>query len=67
MFGQTWTDDTGVRAVALSAGVGVKTLDTLLGAPAGGWPAHTGYVQLLEGNLGALDGALSCGGALQGN
>ena len=67
VFAQTWADDAGVRTVALAAGVGVKTLDTLLGAPSGGWPPHTGYVQLLEANLGALDGALSCGGTLQGN
>ena len=57
VFAQTWADDAGVRTVALAAGVGVKTLDTLLGAPSGGWPPHTGYVQLLEANLGALDGA----------
>jgi zinc transport system substrate-binding protein len=67
VFAETWAGDAGVQAVAGAAGKGVRTLDTLLGAPAGGWPAHIGYIQLLEANLGALDSALSCGGSMEGS
>jgi ABC-type Zn uptake system ZnuABC Zn-binding protein ZnuA len=60
VFEEPWTAATAVKAVAAMTGVGVRTLDTLLGQPAGG----TTYIQLLEANLSQLNDALACGGNL---
>lgn len=60
VFAETWTPDQTVRAAASAAGAKVRTLDTLLGAPAGGWPRQATYINLLEANLGALSSALGC-------
>jgi len=49
-----------VQAVAAAAHARVRNLDPLSGPPAGGWPHHPDYVQLLEQNLGTLSAALGC-------
>jgi zinc transport system substrate-binding protein len=64
IFAQTWEDDAAVEQVASEAGVGVRSLDTLLGSPPAGWPPHASYIQLLEANLGAINRGLTCGGEL---
>lgn len=60
VFVEPWVPQSTVRAVAAAAGVKVRTLDTLLGPPAGGWPRQATYLNLLEANLGALNSALGC-------
>jgi ABC-type Zn uptake system ZnuABC Zn-binding protein ZnuA len=60
VFVETWAPEQTVRAAAASAGVQVRTLDTLLGPPPRGWPRQATYVNLLESNLGALASALGC-------
>ena len=60
VFVETWGPQPAVRAAAAAAGVKVRYLDTLLGAPPGGWPRQATYVNLLEANLGALSSALGC-------
>lgn len=58
---EPWVDDSGVAAVAAAARVKLRTLDTLAGAPAGGWPHGAGYFALMEQNLGTLSSLLGCG------
>jgi ABC-type Zn uptake system ZnuABC Zn-binding protein ZnuA len=60
VFEEPWAGAAAVRAVAAVTDVGVRTLDTLVGASAGG----TTYIQLLEANLSQLNDALACGGNL---
>lgn len=60
VFVEPWVGQSTARAAAQAAGVKVRTLDTLLGAPPGGWPRQATYVNLLEANLGALSAALGC-------
>lgn len=60
VFVETWGPEQTARAAAAAAGVKVTTLDTLLGAPPGGWPRQATYINLLEANLGALASALGC-------
>jgi ABC-type Zn uptake system ZnuABC Zn-binding protein ZnuA len=60
VYDEPWMDGSTVRAVAAAAHVKVRSLDTLLGAPPGGWPARATYIQLLESNLGALSRGLGC-------
>ena len=60
VFVETWAPEATVRAAAASAGAKVRTLDTLLGPPPGGWPRQATYINLLEANLGALSSALGC-------
>jgi len=60
VFAETWVPRASAAAVASAAGVSVKTLDTLTGAPAGGWPRQANYISLLEVNLGTLSSALGC-------
>ena len=60
LFVEPWAPQQTVRAAAAAAGVKVRTLDTLLGAPPGGWPRQATYINLLEANLGALASALGC-------
>jgi ABC-type Zn uptake system ZnuABC Zn-binding protein ZnuA len=60
VFVETWAPQQTVRAAAAAAGVKVRTLDTLLGPPPGGWPRQATYINLLEANLGALSSALGC-------
>jgi zinc transport system substrate-binding protein len=59
IFSETWTPDDAVRQVALAVHAKVSTLDTMIGAPAGGWPDGR-FVDLLEANLGVLSSALGC-------
>lgn len=60
VFVETWVPERTVRTAAAAAGVKVRTLDTLLGPPPGGWPRQATYLNLLEANLGALSSALGC-------
>ena len=57
---EPWVDNSGVRAVAAAAHVPLRELDTLAGAPAGGWPPGANYFALMEQNLGTLSGILGC-------
>lgn len=63
VFSETWVPPATVDAVAAAAGVKVRTLDTLLGAPPGGWPREATYINLLESNLGRFNDALGCAGS----
>ena len=63
VFAETWVPSSVVGAVASEAGVKVRTLDTLLGPPPGGWPRQASYINLLESNLGHLSDALGCAGS----
>ena len=49
-----------VMAVAAATGAKIRNLDTLTGAPPGGWPHQATYLNLMEANLGALVRALGC-------
>lgn len=60
VFVEPWAPQDTVRAAAAAAGAKVRTLDTLTGPPAGGWPREATYLNLLEANLGALSSALGC-------
>lgn len=60
IFAESWVGDSRVNLVAQSAGAKVRTLDTLLAPPPGGWPRQATYVTLLESNLGHLSDALGC-------
>lgn len=60
LFAETWEPASTVDAVAAQTGVKVRTLDTLLGPPPGGWPRQANYINLLESNLGHLSDALGC-------
>ncbi|HET9076820.1 MAG TPA: metal ABC transporter substrate-binding protein [Acidimicrobiales bacterium] len=57
---EPWVDNSGVAAVAATASARVHQLDTLAGAPSGGWPPGADYFSLMEQNLGTLSGALGC-------
>jgi ABC-type Zn uptake system ZnuABC Zn-binding protein ZnuA len=59
VFSETWVPDQSIREVAAAAHARVFSLDTLLGAPAGGWP-DSRYADLLESNLAVLSSALGC-------
>jgi zinc transport system substrate-binding protein len=60
VFSEPWATDTVVSAVANRAHLKVRSLDNLIGPPAGGWPRSATYITLLEANLGALSTALGC-------
>lgn len=60
IFAESWVGEARVNLVAHSAGAKVRTLDTLLAPPPGGWPRQATYVSLLESNLGHLSDALGC-------
>jgi zinc transport system substrate-binding protein len=60
IFAESWVGDSRVNLVAHTAGAKVRTLDTLLAPPPGGWPRQATYVGLLESNLGRLSDALGC-------
>lgn len=59
VFGEPWVDDSLVTAVATASHAKRKSLDTLVGPPAGGW-RDSKYIDLLEGNLGTLSSVLGC-------
>jgi hypothetical protein len=59
-FSEPFTGQGTIRAVAAAAHLRVRSLDTLTGPPAGGWPRGATYINLLEANLGALNNALGC-------
>jgi zinc transport system substrate-binding protein len=60
VFSEPFVPTDTIDAVAAAAHVKVRVLDPLTGPPAGGWPDHADYVQLMEANLGALSNALGC-------
>lgn len=60
VFVEPWGPQVTVRAAATAAGAKVRSLDTLMGPPPGGWPRQATYLNLLEANLGALNSALGC-------
>lgn len=66
VFAETWVPDAGVNAIASAAGVKVRTLDTMLAPPPGGWPRQATYLSLLESNLGHLSDALGCASSNSG-
>jgi zinc transport system substrate-binding protein len=66
VFSEPYADDRVAHAVADAANLKVKTLDTLTGPPAGGWPRQANYISLMEANLGALSSALGCPDAAGG-
>lgn len=57
---EPWVDDAAVEALAASTHVVLRPVDTLAGAPAGGWPSGANYFSLMEQDLGALSGILGC-------
>jgi ABC-type Zn uptake system ZnuABC Zn-binding protein ZnuA len=61
LFTEPWVDNTAVETLAGQTHRQVRDLDTLLGPPAGGWPAGATYINLMEANLGTLNNALGCG------
>jgi ABC-type Zn uptake system ZnuABC Zn-binding protein ZnuA len=60
MFSEPWVTDTVVTAVARRTHLKVRSLDNLIGPPAGGWPRSATYISLLEANLGEMSAALGC-------
>lgn len=60
LFAEPWVSNSLVDQIASETGKKVRTLDTLAGPPAGGWPRQANYVNLLEANLGTLSSALGC-------
>jgi zinc transport system substrate-binding protein len=70
VFSEPWISPAAqatVAAVSAVASVKQRTLDTLLGPPAGGWPRHSTYLSLLESNLGTLTSALGCPNSITGS
>lgn len=57
---QPWVDNSGVAAVARAARVRLRPVDTLTGAPTGGWPRGSTYFSLMEQNLGVISSGLGC-------
>lgn len=55
-----WVDDAGVAEVAAGAGARLHRAETLVGAPAGGWPRGSDYFALMEQNLGVISSGLGC-------
>ena len=62
VLSQPWVDNSGVTAVAQGAGVRLRRVDTLSGAPPGGWPRGSNYFALMEQNLGVMSSGLGCTG-----
>ncbi len=60
VFAEPWISPRAVDVVAAATRTRVRTLDTLAGPPAGGWPPQANYINLLESNLGVLSSALAC-------
>jgi zinc transport system substrate-binding protein len=60
VFREPWLPTATVTEVAARLSVSIRTLDTLAGAPAGGFPNGANYINLMEANLGALSKALGC-------
>jgi ABC-type Zn uptake system ZnuABC Zn-binding protein ZnuA len=60
VFSQPWVSSAAVTAAAHAAHVKVRLLNTLEGAPAGGWPKPASYFNLMEANLGAISRGLQC-------
>lgn len=59
-FTEPWTNDALITAATRQAGVKAAHLDTLVGAPAAGYPKGATYTCELEEDLGAMTVALSC-------
>ena len=60
LFSEPWVPDATILAAASSTGTKIKTLDTLAGTPAGGWPKGATYTRLMENDLAMLTSALQC-------
>jgi zinc transport system substrate-binding protein len=60
LFSEPWVSDDLVDQIASEAHKKVRNLDTLAGAPQGGWPRQANYINLLEADLGTLSSALGC-------
>jgi ABC-type Zn uptake system ZnuABC Zn-binding protein ZnuA len=67
VFSEPWQPEAVVDTVAEAAHVKVRSLDTLAGPPAGGWPRQADYINLMESDLGALSSALGCPNTATGN
>ena len=67
VFAETWVSSGAVDAVAGAAGAKVRTLDTLVGPPSGGYPPRADYFSLMESDLGSLSAALGCPNTSTGN
>jgi zinc transport system substrate-binding protein len=67
VFSETWQPEGVVDAVAATAHVKVRLLDTLTGPPPGGWPRQANYINLMESDLGTLSSALGCPNTATGN
>lgn len=62
VFSEPWVPSATVTAAAGVAGAKVRTLDTLIGAPSGGWPKGATLARLLENDLTVVTSALQCAG-----
>jgi zinc transport system substrate-binding protein len=60
VFSEPWIDDADVTAIATQAHLKLRMLDTLAGIPAGGWPPHSTYFNLMERDLSVLTPSLGC-------
>ena len=60
VFSEPWVNNAGVQAVGRMAGARVKVLDTLAGAPLGGYPKGLDYFTLMEEDLSTISSALGC-------
>jgi len=67
VFSESWQPVGLVDAVAATAHVRVRLLDTLAGPPPGGWPHQADYINLMESDLGVLSSALGCPNTATGN
>jgi zinc transport system substrate-binding protein len=67
VFSEPWRPGGLIDAVATTAHVKVRLLDTLAGPPPGGWPRQADYINLMESDLGALSSALGCPNTATGN
>ncbi|MHB1535857.1 MAG: hypothetical protein ACYC1D_14870, partial [Acidimicrobiales bacterium] len=62
---EPYADNTALRAAAKAAHVRIRSIDTLAGPPARGWPAGANYFALMEQDLSVLQGALQCASSQQ--
>ena len=62
---EPYADNAALRAAAEAAHVRIRSIDTLAGPPARGWPAGANYFALMEQDLSVLQGALQCASSQQ--
>ena len=63
IYNESWIPQSDFFTATALTGVKVQTLDTLAGAPQGGWKLDSDgkkYVSLMETNLGTISSALRC-------